>query len=199
MPISTDIIPNSPLSGIEFKKVILKRLEDVLDADGLFSALVAFNQASWKILLEVHLDTPSHPVHTVHANEGEIPLGTPGEIIAGLEISDKFTSANTTRVENDLSIPYTVRVGMELKHMEFMQSKEGLPNPNDPPVVVDVSEQLARGGKGNARSIWQPASVGADRGSVGESKLPEGAGVEPTVSGESGGSSSPPERKAHKH
>lgn len=199
MPISTDIIPNSPLSGLEFKKVILKRLEQTLDADGLFSAFVAFNQASWKIVLEVHMDNPTHPVHTVHVREGEIPLGTVGEIVAGLEITDKFTSANTTRVENDLPIPHTIRVGMELKHLEFLQSKEGLPNPNDPPQVVDVSDQLAKGGKSNARSVWQPASVGADRGGTGEGELAQGAGVGSVVSGEPGGPEAPPERKAHKH
>lgn len=60
-PRATDTVPNTPLSGGDLRKIMLRHFEDLLANEGLLSEYLAYGRVAFSIVLRMHMANPHHP------------------------------------------------------------------------------------------------------------------------------------------
>lgn len=160
MPTSNEIASNRPLSGTELRQIMLNDLANILSLDGMFSLHIGYGRVSYKLRVEVQIDNPAYPKHTVQTqakaaavNEPDetlraltpppIPSPSEASVFAASERTRVIDSPNHARLEHNLPITILQRDGNDgiLKEREVHYNNEGL----EPGNVVDedVTEQAA--------------------------------------------------------
>jgi len=111
MPLSSEIVSNKPLTGLELVKCILNDTEAVLNKDGMFNSHVAYGRVTYEVTVKLSLQNPTYPEHIARAKgEAGDPASLGGEV-QGVEISRKreIKSPNVARIANDLPVKIQTR------------------------------------------------------------------------------------------
>ncbi|MFH1834048.1 MAG: hypothetical protein ABH877_03400 [bacterium] len=143
MPLSSETIRNSPLSGPELLECILRDTRELLARDGMFAPYVGYGRVGYVIQVELEMDNLTYPKHlTKRVGGAGVPLPDPGEDAAalGLARSRQVISPNATRVLNDLPIKtVSVAEGQIVEHEVQGYDKGDIP-PQPEPIDSDWSE-----------------------------------------------------------
>lgn len=123
MPVSTETVPNRPLSGTELRDIILRDVERVLARDGMFTPHIGYSRVAYDFKLHVHMDNPSYPEHKVRVTSknpprNAQPRATNIEVPPIKNASDEaahshtklertIESPNKARLENNLPVTIT--------------------------------------------------------------------------------------------
>lgn len=139
MPLSSEVVRQKPLGGLEVIELLVNDLRDLLGRDGMFAAHVGYGRLAWKIRVELQMDNISYPTHVASRSsqktkekEGveSFPLPEPkGKVRAkDLERSRRVESPNAARIENGLPITVQAVSQGKLVTHELKYEKEGLPS-----------------------------------------------------------------------
>lgn len=157
MPLSTEKIPNNPLSGREVLEVACARFREMLERDCYFGPGLAYGRVGMTITAVFDLGQAigRHEVQSYTkpdgAIEGEAPLanGDDAQLVA-LEVEYKPENANLERVAHGLPIVTQVRNPQEpgqafpsFRNEEISYDKRDYPEPA-PAVFKDVTEEKTR-------------------------------------------------------
>lgn len=74
MPASHETVSNRGLSGSEAKEIILADVSSILDRDGLLSPHIGFTELAYKITVELHMNNPAYPTHTILVHSKPKPI-----------------------------------------------------------------------------------------------------------------------------
>lgn len=150
MPLSTERVPNTPLSGVELQELILKRIEEVLSRDGLFSPYVAFGRVGWEATVRLHLDNPTYREHlaTIQSHQGQgssVPLSGASEesSVVAFKVEDSVESPNLARAAAGMPISVVTRQGGELVRREIQYDPDELPE-IAAPTVTDLTAETRK-------------------------------------------------------
>ncbi len=120
---------NSPLSGIELKDIIVRKVEDVLQQDGMLASHIAYNTASFEITVKIKTSNPMVPIwknkiRSVKSTKQEVEKNPTVAAIESFPHVDKegeesikhgvvqqidILSPNQSRVENGIPVPIRYR------------------------------------------------------------------------------------------
>lgn len=160
MPLSTETVPNLPLTGKELAELIIKDLKARLDADGMFTEYVGYGRVSYEVGVTIRTANWHYPVHTstkrskapgtgeleknpkLSAIEGH-PLGdAPGTVELKTSRGRKIESPNRARLENDMPVKVS-----SYEHGRVMERELRYDRPAevDPAAVTDRVEMTRDG------------------------------------------------------
>lgn len=157
MPLSTEKVPNNPLTGPELKTFVLSLLERALSQEWVFNPGTSYPRVGVKIVAKFHFLSPSLPrteirVRPVPPVEGA-PLHDIGEVESGviaLKIEKRVENPNLERVHAGIPIQViskpTQAPGEMFPRVEshaVVYDKSEYPEP-DPPKRTDISEETAK-------------------------------------------------------
>jgi hypothetical protein len=121
--------PNKPLSGSEFREIIVNDISSMLSQDGMLAPHIAYSRVSYMVTVKIMTNNPIIPNWTnrtkskksteqqIGGNESmaaieAFPMSqSPDDEILnmGLERTRDIISPNQSRIENGLAVPITVR------------------------------------------------------------------------------------------
>ncbi len=107
MPTSSEVVPNTPLSGIELKELISQDFAHLLAEDGMLADYMAFGRCAYRITLELQLDNPTYPKSTTETHSRHYPLkplSTKASVLEG-KVQRKVTSPNAERLRSGQPVP----------------------------------------------------------------------------------------------
>ena len=181
MPLSSEQIPNRPLSGSELKTYVLRVLESRLDSDCMFSTQIAYARVSFSVKVAFHLsptvgdfdvDVYLRPDAAFPQVEGAPPLNLgPGEEhdVHSFEVVAEVDNPNLVRVHAGIPIEITAKIppapGDLFPHLETHQvdyDPADFPKPAEP-ITTDTSAKTAAA-LGVPQHFRKPAK---DRGKYG--------------------------------
>ena len=154
MPLTSEIVSNKPLSGVEVRKLILADVESLLARDGVLSPFAAYGRVGWKLSLRLETGNPTYPVHLSELNPlchpeepgmGRVPLPAEVEEVeeTELERSRLVTSPNAARLANDLPVTVTVKEGHAFRQKELKYAGVEVP-PQPSPVDHETKRKRAK-------------------------------------------------------
>ena len=128
MPTSRESVPNTALSGDEFKEVIRTRCDQLLANFGILAPNLAFGRVAFTITISLHVDNAMQPEHStftasrriatnvVSGNPAlaaieEAPLASPSPdaVVISRTADAKVDSPNAERVRLGLPVPVVVK------------------------------------------------------------------------------------------
>jgi hypothetical protein len=153
--ISSERVPNKPLSGTELIEITCRDVREVMQRDGMFSEYMAYGRVAYTVTIRYHLANPINPEHEVkvrpkprpgeEAIEGAPPLrDIDGEdAVIAIERYREIVSPNAARIANNL--PITVVTHQDGK-MVTRQVKydPGMVPPQPAPVDRDLSDMATQ-------------------------------------------------------
>ena len=150
MPISSEKVPNTALTGREVIELVCADVRRVLEADGQFVGPQAYRRYGCTLNIKFALDNPFYPSHHKIVKSGEpLPLAQPSEdaVERELELERTMDSPNAARAE--IGLPITVPVNEVVNGQHVTTYREVEVDPNDAPlpqvVVKDLTPAKPRG------------------------------------------------------
>jgi hypothetical protein len=158
MPSGKETIVNKALSGSELKEIIRRKLDRLMDNEGLLNAYVAYGRVGFTLNLKLHLDNMMQRESEI---EGSSDVGTPGTeappltdpspeaIIAGTELDYSIDSPNAERLRHELPVV------LDVKQPDGTISQQTVKYPKeDAPEPLEGNEQI-RDTTPLARAAWK--------------------------------------------
>ena len=169
-----ETVPNSPLSGGDVKKIILRHFEDLLANEGLLSEHIAYGRVAFTLSLALHMANPMHPQSRIAYDSRPVarnivahdpalaaiepvPLANPGpdSLVHASERTVHITSPNEERRRHGLPVM------VERRQQDGTKTTEPVIYPPDPNLAPPSVE--SRDTTEAMRAKWNlaPAAPGA--------------------------------------
>jgi hypothetical protein len=119
--VSTETIPNRPLSGVELRKIIVADVDYILGRDGMFGEHLGFGRVTYDIVIKLHLDNPAYPEHLSPIRSRKqpdqnpviepAPLKDPSKeaVLVGKKATRTIDSPNVERIKRGMPVTQNVR------------------------------------------------------------------------------------------